>query len=123
MSKSIIDFMKKLLLYIFLFLMFCNVGFAERVTLGFSGDSCQMFNKTKDEFGKEFEDMFRSEMIGFLTGYNMYVGKNDGGTKRMKTLDHNSMDYAYSNITEYCRKNSDDYVFFGLIEYYNSLPN
>jgi len=53
----------------------------------------------------------------------MYVASMDGNTKRMKILDHNSMDYAYSNITEYCRKNNEDYVFFGLIDYYNSLPN
>ena len=115
--------MKKLSLYIFLFLFWCNIVFGERVTLGFAGDSCKMFNTTKNEFGKEFDDMFRSEMIGFLTGYNMYVGLNDGNAKRMKTLDHNSIDYAYSNIVEYCRKNSDDHVFIGLIEYYNSLPN
>ena len=115
--------MKKLSLYIFLVLIFCNVGLAERVTLGFVGDSCKMFNDTKKKFGKEFDDMFESEMMGFLTGYNMYVAENDGGTKKMKTLDHNSMAYAYSNITEYCRKNTDDYVFFGLIDYYNSLPN
>ena len=73
--------MKKLFPYIFLFLFWCNIVFSERVTLGFAGDSCKMFNKTKDEFGKEFDDMFRSEMIGFLTGYNMYVGHNDGGSK------------------------------------------
>jgi len=53
----------------------------------------------------------------------MYVAEMDGNTKRMKILDHNSMDYAYSNITEYCRKNNEDYVFFGLIDYYNSLAN
>jgi len=115
--------MKNLLSYIFLSFIFCNVSFAERVTLGFTGDSCESFNDGKNKFGKEFDDMFESEMIGFLTGYNMYVASMDGNTKRMKILDHNSMDYAYSNITEYCRKNNEDYVFFGLIDYYNSLPN
>ena len=115
--------MKKLSLYIFLVLIFCNVGLAERVTLGFVGDSCKMFNDSKKKFGKEFDDMFEFEMTGFLTGYNMYVAENDGGTEKMKTLDHNSMAFAYSNITEYCRKNTDGYVFFGLIDYYNSLPN
>ena len=115
--------MKKLSLYIFLSLIFCHVGFAERVTLGFAGDTCKMFNNSKKKFGKEFDDMFGSEMMGFLTGYNMYVAERDGGAKNMKTLDHNSMEYAYSNITEYCRKNKDGYVFFGLIDYYNSLPD
>tara|TARA_B100000029_G_scaffold501273_1_gene574345 strand:+ start:736 stop:1047 length:312 start_codon:yes stop_codon:yes gene_type:complete len=103
--------------------MWCNIGFAERVTLGFVGDSCKMFNENKNKFGKEFDDMLESEIIGFLTGYNMYVAQLDGNADRMKTLDHHSIEYAYSNITEYCRKNPDDYVFFGLIEYYNSLPN
>ena len=115
--------MKKLLFLIFAGLIWCNVGFAERVTWGFSGDSCKIFNEKKNEFGKDFDDLFTSEMMGFLTGYNIYVAENDGGTKKMKTLDHNSMAYAYSNITEYCRKNMDGYVFFGLIDYYNSLPN
>ena len=115
--------MKKLSLYIFLVLMWCNVGFAERVTLGFAGDSCQKFNENKNKFGKKFDDMFETEMMGFLTGYNMYVAEHDGGTEKMKTLDHNSTEYAYSNIVEFCRKNPDDHVFFGLIDYYNSLPN
>ena len=115
--------MKKLLLYIFLGFTFYNAGFAERVTLGFAGDSCKMFNENKDKFGKEFDDIFESEMMGFLTGYNMHVAENDGSIEKMKTLDHNSIEYAYNNIIEYCRKNSDDYVFFGLIKYYNSLPN
>ena len=52
--------MKKLSLYVFLVLMWCNVGFAERVTLGFAGDSCKSFNESKDEFGKEFEDLSSS---------------------------------------------------------------
>tara|TARA_B100000965_G_scaffold241173_1_gene202400 strand:+ start:143 stop:490 length:348 start_codon:yes stop_codon:yes gene_type:complete len=115
--------MKKLYSYIFVVLMFCNVGFAEKVTMGFSGDSCQKFTKGKNEFGKEFDDLFKSEMMGFLTGYNMYVANHDGGIDKMKTLDHNSTEYAYSNIVEFCRKNPDDYVFIGLIEYYKSLPN
>tara|TARA_B110001450_G_C17332271_1_gene363995 strand:+ start:76 stop:393 length:318 start_codon:yes stop_codon:yes gene_type:complete len=102
--------------------MWCNVAFAERVTWGFSGDSCKEFNENKDKFGKEFDDIFTSEMMGFLTGINTYIGVNDGNTDRVKLLDHNSQKYAYSNITEYCRKNKDSYVFFGLIDYYESLP-
>jgi len=115
--------MKRIFLYIFLIIFYCNNSFAERVTLGFSGDSCKMFNQSKEEFGKVFDDMFQSEMIGFLTGHNMYVAELDGDSDRMKVLDHNSMDYAYSNLIEYCRKNPDGMVFFGLIDYYNSLPN
>ena len=102
--------------------MWCNVVFAERVTWGFSGSSCQKFNENQNKFGKEFDDTFRSEMMGFLTGINTFIGVNDGNTDRVKTLDHNSQDYAYRNITEYCRKNKDSYVFFGLIDYYDSLP-
>ena len=115
--------MKKILLYIFLVLIFFNLANAERVTLGFTGDSCLKFNENKDKFGKEFDDLFEFEMMGFLTGYNMYVAEHDGGTEKMKTLGHNSMEYAYSNIVEFCRKKPDDYVFFGLIDYYESLPN
>ena len=114
--------MKKLTLYVFLSLMWCNIVFADRVTWGFAGDSCKKFNKNKKKFGKEFDDMFESEMMGFLTGINTYIAFIDGNTNRVKSLDHNSQDYAYSNISEYCRKKSDGYVFFGLIEYYNSLP-
>ena len=111
--------MKKIPLYVFLGLMFCNIVFAEKVTFGFVGDSCKMFNESKNEFGKEFDDLFKSEMIGFLTGYNMYVANHDGGTDKMKTLDHNSTEYTYSNVVEFCRKNPDDFVFIGLIKYYN----
>ena len=114
--------MKKLSLYIFLVLMFCNVGYAERVTLGFAGDTCKGFNDSKKEFGKTFDDGFKSEMMGFLTGINIYIADLDGNTDRVKLLDHNSIEYAYSNIVEYCRKKTDGYVFFGLIEYYYSLP-
>lgn len=114
--------MNKLSLYIFLGLVWCNIAFAERVTWGFAGDSCKQFNETKNEFGKEFDDMFTSEMLGFLTGINTYVAYNDGNTDRVKTLDFNSQEFAYSNIIEYCRKKPDSYVFFGLIEYYDSLP-
>ena len=60
--------------------------------------------------------------MGFLTGINIYIADLDGNTDRVKLLDHNSIDYAYSNITEYCRKNKDSYVFFGLLDYFNSLP-
>ena len=115
--------MKKLSLYIFLGLMFCNIVFAKKVTFGFVGDSCKMFNETKNKYGKEFDELFQSEMMGFLTGYNMYVAENDGGVDNMKILDHNSIDYTYGVIIEYCRKKPDGHVFFGLIDYYNSLPN
>ena len=116
--------MKKLSLFIFLSLLWCNfnVVFAERVTWGFAGDSCKKFNENKKKFGKEFDETFESEMMGFLTGINTYVAYNDGNTNRVKSLDHNSQEFAYSNISEYCRKKPDGYVFFGLIEYYNSLP-
>ena len=60
--------------------------------------------------------------MGFLTGINIYIADIDGNTNRVKVLDHNSLDYAYSSIIEYCRKKSDGYVFFGLIDYYYSLP-
>ena len=114
--------MKKLFLYVYLVMMWCNIGFTERVTLGFTGDSCKIFNESKDEFGKEFEDHFQSEMIGFLNGFNMYIGMRDGESKNMKILDHNSIDYVYSNIVEFCRKNPEDQVFFGLVDYFNTLP-
>ena len=116
--------MKKVLATLVLVLMWsnCNVVFAERVTWGFAGDSCKKFNENKKEFGKTFDEMFESELMGFLTGINTYVAYNDGNTNRVKSLDHNSKEYAYSNISEYCRKKPDGFVFFGLIEYYNSLP-
>ena len=103
--------------------MWCNIVFAERVTWGFVGDSCKKFNKNKKEFGENFDDILESEMMGFLTGINTYIAYRDGNTAKVKLLDHNSQEYAYSNITEYCRKKPDGYVFFGLIEYYNSLPS
>ena len=114
--------MKKKFLCFFLFFLWCNLSLAEKVTWGFVGDSCENFIKSKKEYGKDFYDLFESEMLGFLTGINVYIADTDGNTNRVKLLDHNSMDYAYSNITEYCRKNTDGYVFFGLLEYYNSLP-
>ena len=114
--------MIKIFVFIFLCLMWCSVSFAERVTLGFSGDTCIEFLDGKKKFGEEFDDGFQSEVMGFLTGINIYIADLDGNTDRVKLLDHNSIDYAYSNITEYCRKKSDGYVFFGLIEYYHSLP-
>ena len=114
--------MKKIFFFIFLNLIWYNIVFAERVTWGFSGDSCKKFNENKNEYGKNFDDMFTSEMMGFLTGINTYIAVNDGNTDGVKVLDHNSQEYAYSNITEYCRKNKDSYVFFGLIDYYESLP-
>ena len=55
--------MKKILLYIFLVLIFFNLANAERVTLGFAGDSCLMFNENKNEFGKEFDDAFSSVIL------------------------------------------------------------
>ena len=103
--------MKKLSLYIFLVLMFFNLANAERVTLGFIGDSCLQFNESKNKFGSEFEDLFVSELMGFLTGYNMNFAIQDGDVDRMKTLDHNSIEYAYSNIVEFCRKKPDNQVF------------
>lgn len=103
-------------------MMWCNIGFTERVTLGFTGDSCKNFNESKDEFGEEFKDLFQFEMMGFLTGYNMYIGMRDRESKNMKILDHNSMDYVYSNIVEFCKKNTEDQVFFGLIDYFDTLP-
>ena len=114
--------MKKLSLYIFLVLMWCNVGIAERVTLGFVGDTCIEFNKGKKKFGKDFNDLFQSEMMGFLTGYNMYIGIRDGKSENMKIIDHDSMDYVYSNIVEFCRKNPENAVFIGLVDYFDSLP-
>ncbi len=114
--------MKKIFLCVFLFFLWCNLSLAERVTWGFVGDSCEKFTETKKEYGEEFDSMFESEIMGFLTGINIYIADTDGNTNRVKLLDHNSIDYAYSNLTEYCRKNTDGYVFFGLLEYYNSLP-
>ena len=114
--------MKKLLVIVVLGLLWGSTGFAERVTLGFAGDSCPKFNKNKKKFGKEFDELFKSEMIGFLTGFNMHVAENEGSANNMKTLDHHSTDYAYSYIVEYCRKKPDDHVFRGLIKYYNLLP-
>ena len=114
--------MKKLVPYIFLSLLWCNISFAERVTLGFAGDTCKDFIDGKKKFGKDFEDGLKSEIMGFLTGINIYIADLDGNTDRVKLLDHNSIDYAYSNISEYCRKNTDGYVFFGLVDYYHSLP-
>ncbi len=115
--------MKKLSLYVFLCLFWCNVGFAERVTLGFVGEYCKSFNKSKDELGKEFDDYFIAEMMGFLTGYNVYIGIQDGGSKNMKILDHYSMDHAYSTIIEFCRKHPENSVYFGLKYYFDTLPN
>jgi len=115
--------MKKILGILVLSLLLCNTGFAERVTWGFVGDDCKKFNLNKNKFQNEFDNLFKTQMRGFLTGYNMYVALNDGGTDKMKILDHNSIDYAYSTIVEYCRKKPDGQVFFGLIDYYNSLPN
>jgi len=114
--------MKQLFFFIFLVFFYCNAVFAEKVTLGFVGDSCKEFNKGKKKFGKEFEDLVVSEMMGFLTGINIYIADRDGNTNRVKLLSHNSTDYIYNNIVEYCRKKPDDYVFFGLIDYYESLP-
>ena len=114
--------MKKILLFTLLSLMWCNLSFAERVTRGFSGDSCKQFLESQKEFGKEFDDGFKSEILGFLTGINIYIADRDGNTNRVKILDYDSLDYIYSNITEYCRKKSDGYVFFGLLDYYHSLP-
>ena len=115
--------MKKLSLYIFLVLMFCNLANAERVTLGFTGDTCENFHKGKNIDEKEFKDVFIVELRGFMTGYNLYMGIQDNSADNMKTLDHNSMDYAYNNIVEFCRKNPKEQVFFGIIKYINSLPN
>ena len=103
--------------------MFFNLANAERVTLGFAGDSCLKFNESKNKYGKEFEDHFQSELMGFLIGYNMNFAIQDGNISRMRTLDHNSIEYAYMSIVEFCRKKPDDEVFFGIIDYYNSLPN
>ena len=115
--------MKKLFISICFILFWCNLTFAERVTLGFAGDSCKQFNDSRKDFGKEFDDGFKPEIMGFLTGINIYIADIDGNTNRVKVLDHNSLDYAYSSIIEYCRKKSDGYVFFfGLIDYYYSLP-
>ena len=114
--------MKKKFLCVVLFFLWCNLSLAEKVTWGFVGDSCENFIKSKKEYGKDFYDLFESEMLGFLTGINVYIAATEGNTNNVKLLDHNSMDYAYSNITEYCRKKTDGYVFFGLLEYYNSLP-
>ena len=33
----------------------------------------------------------------FLTGINTYIAFIDGNTNRVKSLDHNSQDYAYSS--------------------------
>ena len=114
--------MQKLFLYIFLGFLCFNVSFAERVTLGFTGDTCKDFIDGEKKFGKDFEDGLKSEIMGFLTGVNIYIADLDGNTDRVKLLDFNSIDYAYSNILEYCRKKTDGYVFFGLIDYYHSLP-
>lgn len=116
--------MKKLSLCVFLSLIWSNFNlvFAERVTWGFSGDSCKNFNETKKKYGKEFDEMFESEIMGFLTGINTFTSYDAGNTDRVKLLDHNSLEYAYNNISEYCRKKPDGHVFIGLIEYYNSLP-
>ena len=40
----------------------------------------------------------------------------------VKVYDKDTIDYAYSNIVEYCRKNEDQTVFLGIIEYINSQP-
>ena len=116
--------MKKLSLCVFLFLMWSNFNlvFAERVTWGFSGDSCKYFNETKKKNGKEFNEMFEFEIMAFLTGINTFTSYDAGNADSVKLLDHNSLEYAYNNISEYCRKKPDGYVFIGLIEYYNSLP-
>ena len=57
--------------------MFCNVGFTERVTLGFAGDSCKMFNDSKNKFGNieqinissrgENETIYLNPRLGNLT--------------------------------------------------------
>ncbi len=114
--------MKKFFLYIVLNFLLCNVSLAEKVTWGFAGDSCEKFIENKKEYGEEFDGLFESEIMGFLTGVNVYIADTDGNTDRVKLLDHNSIEYAYRNITEYCRNNMDGWVFFGLIDYYNSLP-
>ncbi len=114
--------MKKIFIYVFIVLIWCNLSLAERVTWGFAGDSCEKFIESKNEFGELFDDLFESEIMGFLTGINVYVSSTDGNTGRVKLLDHNSIEYANSNITEFCRKNKDGWVFFGLLDYYKSLP-
>jgi len=112
--------MKKIFLCIFCFLLLSNLAKSERVTLGFSGDTCKKFNESKKIDEKIFKEIFRGELMGFMTGFNIANAIKDRDS--VKSLDYNSIDYAYSNIVEYCRKNEDQTVFLGIIEYINSQP-
>tara|TARA_B100002019_G_C21173709_1_gene549890 strand:- start:572 stop:919 length:348 start_codon:yes stop_codon:yes gene_type:complete len=110
--------------YIFLLILFFSLNFSdvnsERVTLGFSGDTCKNFEEGRKIDEEMFKSMFKSELMGFMSGYNLANAIKD--RNNTKILDYNSIDYVYSNILEYCRKNKDKAVFIGIIKYINSQP-
>ena len=102
-----------------------NTTFAkDKVTLGVTGDYCKKFNSNQIEF-KESKEVYmtlvQSEIRGFLTGYNIYVGIKERSVDNMKIINKDSEDFIFAYVLEYCKKNIDGAVFMGLVEYYNNL--
>ena len=46
----------------------------------------------------------------------------DKNLDKLKTINYNSTEFIYNKLIENCRKNSNEYVFMILIDYYYELP-
>jgi len=97
----------------------------ENVTWGLTGEKCSTFIKNKEEFSsikEEFQKVVESEVRGFLTGYNLYEAVENKNLDKLKTINYDSTEFIYNKLMENCRKNSNEYVFMILIDYYYELP-
>ena len=74
--------MKKLFISICFILFWCNLTFAERVTLGFAGDSCKQFNDSRKDFGKELAKESKAAGSARASIGTMMTGNHAGSVEQ-----------------------------------------
>ena len=118
--------MKKLSLYVFLVLMFCNVGFAREpgYMVGSITNKCKEMLHLIDTFPEKdpiisFEDTIEITITSFISGINLYHKEIKG---HFKNLNYDDKKYIVSYIINYCKKNPDDTLFDASLDYFSTLP-
>ena len=118
--------MKKLSLYIFLVLMWCNVGVAREpgYMIGPITNKCEETIDLLDTFPEKdplisFEDSIEITITSFISALNLYHNEING---YFRNLNYDDRKYVVSYTINYCRKNPDNTLFDAALDYFKTLP-
>ena len=107
--------MKKILTFIFLFLIVSSGAYGNSAVLGLGLDSCSKVIENvekNDDLGAAFKSAYTSYVMGFFSGVNV-VYEDDTGLKGFEGL--------YSEVLENCKAAPDASFIAAIINLYAEL--